>query len=136
MPVRRRVRQRRFFGETDVPQPKEGNVTMNDSHAEKGAHNQALIREVNERIVQVAEDAAHPEFLCECADTNCVEMIELSIAEYESIRSSPVRFPVKLGHDYPEFERVVEEREHYAIVEKFGEAASIVKTLDPRSRTT
>jgi len=33
-------------------------------------------------------------------------MIELSIAEYESIRSSPVRFPVKLGHDYPEFERV------------------------------
>jgi len=30
-------------------------------------------------------------------------MIELSIAEYESIRSSPVRFPVKLGHDYPEF---------------------------------
>jgi hypothetical protein len=48
-------------------------------------------------------------------------MIELSICEYESIRSSPVRFPVKLGHDYPEFERVVEEREHYAIVEKCGQ---------------
>jgi hypothetical protein len=106
-------------------------VTMKDSHAEKGAHNQALIREVNERIVQVAEDAAHPEFLCECADTNCVEMIELSIAEYESIRSSPVRFPVKLGHDYPEFERVVEEREHYAIFEKFGQAAEIVKEARP-----
>jgi hypothetical protein len=135
MPVRRRVRQRRSFGEADAPEPKEGNVTMN-SHAEKGAHNQALIREVNERIEKLADDAAHPEFLCECADTNCVEMIELSIAEYESIRSSPVRFPVKLGHDYPEFERVVEEREHYVVVEKFGEAAEIVETLDPRSRTT
>jgi hypothetical protein len=109
---------------------------MKDSHAEKGAHNQALIREVNERIVQVAHDAAHPKFLCECADTNCVEMIELSIAEYESIRSSPVRFPVKLGHDYPEFERVVEEREHYVVVEKFGEAAMVAEKLDPRSRTT
>ena len=108
---------------------------MKDSHAEKGAHNQALIREVNERIVQVAHDAAHPEFLCECADTICVEMIELSIGEYEAIRSSPVRFPIKPGHDYPEFERVVEENENYAVVEKFGEAASIVKKLDPRLRT-
>jgi hypothetical protein len=68
--------------------------------------------------------------------SNCTEMIELSIAEYESFRSSPVRFPVKLGHDYPEFERVVEEREHYVVVEKFGEAARVVAKLDPRSRTT
>jgi hypothetical protein len=97
----------------------------------RAAHNQALIREVNERIEQVAKDAAHPEFLCECADANCVEMIELSITEYASIRSSPVRFPVKLGHDYPEFERVVEEREHYAIFEKFGQAAEIVKEARP-----
>ena len=109
---------------------------MKDSRAEKGAHNQALLREVNERIEQVAADAACPEFLCECADTNCVETIELSIAEYKSIRSSPLRFPIKPGHDYPEFERVVEEREHYAIVEKTGEAGRIVKKLDPRSRTT
>jgi hypothetical protein len=110
-------------------------VTMQDFRTEKGAKNQALIREVNERIEQVAEDAAYPEFLCECADTNCVEMIELSIGEYEAIRSSPVRFPIKPGHDYPEFERVVEENENYAVVEKFGEAASIVKKLDPRLRT-
>jgi hypothetical protein len=116
-------------------------VTMKDSHAEKGAHNQALLREVNERIEKLADDAAHPEFLCECADTNCVEVLELSIAEYESIRSSPVRFPVKPGHDYPEFERVVEENEHYenehyVVVEKFGEAARVVTKLDPRSRAT
>src|SRR4051812_16710500 len=56
--------------------PTEGGTTMNDSRAQKGAHNQALIREVNERIEKVADDAAHPEFLCECADTNCVETIE------------------------------------------------------------
>jgi hypothetical protein len=110
-------------------------MTM-DSHILKGAHNQALIREVNERIEQLADDAAYREFLCECADTNCVETIQLSIAEYESIRSSPVHFPIKPGHDYPEFERVVEENENCSVVEKFGEAAWIVMKLDPRSRTT
>ena len=101
--------------------------------AEKGAQNQALIREVNERIEQLAEDAAHPEFLCECADPSCVETMPLSIAEYESIRSSPVRFPIKPGHDYPEFERVVEETENYVVVEKFGDAAEVARTLNPRS---
>ena len=110
-------------------------MATNDSHAEKGARNQALIREVNERIQQIADDAAHPAFLCECANPDCVEMIVLSVAEYESIRSSPTRFPVKPGHDYLEFERVVDENEHYIVVEKFGEAGEIVKELDTRSRS-
>jgi hypothetical protein len=110
-------------------------VATNASHAEKGARNQALIREVNERIEQVAEDAAHPAFLCECANPDCVEMIVLSVAEYESIRSSPTRFPVKPGHVYVEFERVVEENGHYIVVEKFGAAGEIVKELDTRSRS-
>ena len=61
---------------------------------EKKAQNEALLREVNERIEKVVDDAANPEFLCECADEECCEMLELSIAEYEAIRSSPVRFPV------------------------------------------
>jgi hypothetical protein len=99
----------------------------------KGARNQALVRDVNERIEQIAT-AAHPEFLCECADEGCIETIELSIAEYEAIRSSPVRFPVKAGHDYPEFERVVQEHDGYVVVEKFGEAGRVSRKLDPRSR--
>jgi hypothetical protein len=101
----------------------------------KGAHNQAIIREVNERIEALAEDAAHPAFLCECADRDCIEEVWPSIAEYEAIRRSPVRFPVKPGHDYPEFERVVEEHDSYVVVEKFGEAAEIVRRADPRSRS-
>jgi hypothetical protein len=100
----------------------------------KGAHNQALIREVNERIEAIAAHAAPPEFLCECADEGCVETIELSIAQYEAIRSSPLRFPVKPGHDCPEFERVVDEHDRYVVVEKFGEAGEVARKLDQRSR--
>jgi hypothetical protein len=106
---------------------------MPTNRSAKGAHNQALMREVNERIEQIAEDAAHPEFLCECADPDCVETIPLSIAEYEAVRSSPLRFPIKPGHDDTEFERVVEGDGRYVVVEKFGKAGEIAQRLDPRS---
>jgi hypothetical protein len=107
-------------------------MAPNEIRAEKGAQNQALIREVNERIEEVAGDAASVEFLCECWDTSCIETLTLSIGEYEAIRTSPTRFPIMPGHDRPEFERVVEENGRYAVVEKFGEAAEIVRKLDPR----
>jgi 5-bromo-4-chloroindolyl phosphate hydrolysis protein len=68
------------------------------------------------------------------ADEHCIETLELSLAAYESIRASPVRFPVKVGHDYPEFERVVALSDGYAVVEKIGAAAEVAKTLDPRSQ--
>ena len=35
---------------------------------------------------------------------------------------------------YLEFERVIEENGRYIVVEKFGEAAEVVKALDPRSQ--
>ena len=99
----------------------------------RAAYNQALMREVNERVEEVAGKAWLPEFLCECADPECMETLELSLGEYDAIRTSPIRFPIKPGHDYPEFERILEENERYAVVEKFGEAADVVRKLDPRS---
>jgi hypothetical protein len=102
--------------------------------ANKATRNQALMREINERIDELASIAWHPDFLCECADPRCLETLEVSAGEYEAIGSSPVRFPIKPGHDYPEFERVVERNERYLVVEKFGEAARVVVKLDPRSR--
>ena len=68
------------------------------------------------------------------ADEHCIETLELSLAEYESIRASPIRFPVKVGHDYPEFERMVALSDAYALVEKIGAAAEVAK--DARSSLT
>jgi hypothetical protein len=109
-------------------------MATNDAQARKGGQNQSLLREVNERIEQIADDAANPEFLCECANEDCVETLQLSLAEYEAIRASPVRFPINSGHDFPEFERVIEEQEGYVVVEKFGKAGEVAQELDPRSR--
>jgi hypothetical protein len=102
--------------------------------AVEAARNQALWREVNERIRLVAEASEHMEFLCECAALDCSEMLNLTVGEYEHIRSSPVRFPVALGHDFPEFENIVEGNDRYAVVQKTGVAAEEAAKLDPRSR--
>jgi hypothetical protein len=100
----------------------------------KAARNQALWREVNERIKAVAATAGDLELLCECADPECVATLNMSAAEYERIRSSSVRFPILPGHDYEEVESVVEDNERYVVVEKHGEAAEVSAKLDPRSR--
>jgi hypothetical protein len=60
--------------------------------------------------------------------------LNLTVGEYEHIRSSPVRFPVSLRHDFPEFEDVVEENDGYAIVQKKGVAAEEAARRDPRSQ--
>ena len=100
----------------------------------EAARNQALWREVNERIRLLTESLGSMEFVCECADMDCTETVHLSVAEYDRIRSSPTRFPIAVGHDYPEFEDVVEVCDRYAVVEKHGEAAEVSAKLDQRSQ--
>jgi hypothetical protein len=102
--------------------------------AVKVGRNQALWREVNERIKAVAETSGDMEFLCECARLECTETMSMSMAEYERIRSSPTHFTIKVGHEFGEFERVVETGDGYVVVEKKGAAAEEVTKLDPRSR--
>lgn len=75
---------------------------------------------------------------------DCTETLNLTVAEYERIGSSPVRFPVAIGHDFPEVENVVEENERhalveenerYALVQERGVAAEEAAKLDPRHRS-
>jgi len=89
---------------------------------------------VNERIKLVVGTSADAAFLCECVRMNCTATIRLSIAEYKLILSSAIRFPVAVGHDFPEFENVVAICDAYAVVEKKGAAREEAARLDPSSR--
>jgi hypothetical protein len=60
--------------------------------AVKAARNQALWREVNEPIRAVAEASEHMEFLCECANLECAETPNLTVAEYERSEARPCAF--------------------------------------------
>jgi hypothetical protein len=102
---------------------------------EKLGRNQALFREVNERIRELAEhDGGRRQFeiVCECSDDTCCEPIEVSLADYEHVRGTPTAFFVRRGHAIPEIERVLLTTNEYEIVQKVGAAAAVVDCLDPR----
>ena len=105
----------------------------------KAGRNQALFREVNERVKAIDEEHAIPtdvpwEFLCECADTDCTKRISLTPAEYEAVRRVPTHFSVATGHEWPDVERVVEHRGRFVVVEKVGKSGVIAVELDPRGQ--
>jgi hypothetical protein len=104
-----------------------------DVRRERAALNESLFREVNERIEDLAGNAAHPEFVCECIDGTCDRRVAMTVAEYEYVRAEPNRFFVLPGHSAPEVEEVVETKEQYLIVRKIGVGGSIAEDLDPRS---
>jgi hypothetical protein len=100
--------------------------------------NEAVFREVNERIKDLAEnfglDDQPLDLVCECGDPNCVERISLSRSEYESLRADPTLFAVHVGHVQPEVEDLVDQRAAYDVVRKReGEPAEVARETDPRS---
>jgi hypothetical protein len=98
--------------------------------------NEALFREVNERIEDagtgLAPEDVPMEFLCECDDPDCVEKVNATRAEYEAIRAVPTRFVVLPGHEDPDIEHVVQQTDHFLVVEKEGQAAHEAQEDDPR----
>jgi hypothetical protein len=105
-----------------------------DARHERIGRNEALFREVNERIRDVSSNG-DIEFLCECGDENCTQQIRLTRAEYQEVRSHPARFAIARGHEIADVELVVAENERFAVVEKLaGEPHLLAERTDPRSR--
>ena len=97
------------------------------------ARNEALFREVNERVKDLTPSEGGVEFICECGDEQCIDRVRLSADEYERVRSDPVEFFVKPGHEILKVEEVVEEHDHYLIVRKHVEEQVIARQSDPRA---
>ena len=109
-----------------------------DSRAARIGQNQALYREVNERVREINEafDALPVgDWICECANDECFETIEMTHEEYEAVRAGEKRFFVKPddAHLVPEAEVVVERHDRYWVVEKIGVAGAVAERQDPRS---
>lgn len=109
---------------------------MDVAVSERIAANEALFRQINERIQQghwPGEGEPPLTVRCECARLGCNAMIDLTPALYERVRTHPRRFIVVPGHELPEHETVVERGEHYVVVEKQGHAGDLAEATDPRS---
>lgn len=98
---------------------------------ERLARNEALFREVNERVEELAETDS-TEFVCECSNTECIETVELTLSSYERIRSNSTWFVIKADHDIPQIERVISRDDGYVVVEKLI-AEEFLEETDYRS---
>jgi hypothetical protein len=104
----------------------------------RAARNQSLFREINERIEDLAAGFGLglpvAEWICECANDACTERIQMSAAEYETVRGSGDRFLVAPGdeHVWADVECVTERNDRYWTVEKIGYAGQLAKKADPR----
>ena len=108
---------------------------MEDELAARLATNESVFREINEGIERgqwPGEEDRPVGFRCECARLGCAEVIELSVHEYERVRSDSRRFIVLPGHERLEAEIVVETRPGYLVVEKLGQAGEVATDSDPR----
>jgi hypothetical protein len=105
------------------------------------ARNEALFREVNERIVELEtglggydrDDSLLVGFVCECPREDCNEMVEVTRDQYEAVRNKPRRFLVVPGHEDSDIAHVVERHASYLVIEKEGRAGEIARQQDPRS---
>lgn len=105
------------------------------------ARNEALFREVNERIVELEaglvgydqDDSLLMSFVCECPREDCNEMLETTRGQYEAVRSHPRHFLVLPGHEDADIARVIERHNSYCVVEKVDDAGAVAAEQDPRS---
>ena len=111
------------------------------STEERRAQNEAIFRELNERVKELGErlepngmgePPEEVQFLCECGDIECATHVTMTRREYEAVRREPEHFVVLPGHVDEAIEHVFEVRPGYVIVEKDGDAAETARELDPR----
>lgn len=97
---------------------------------------------MNERIEQIDKlteklnRGSEPplfEFLCECGhgETGCDDRLQMTIEEYERVRSQDDRFAVRPGHELDEIEWVAERNERFVVVDKRRLVEALVED-DPR----
>src|SRR5205807_3285267 len=107
---------------------------------ERVGKNEAVFREVNERIKELSERLRSDgstdliSCVCECSAVECHETVELTLAEYERVRTNSAHFLAALDHLWaPEFERELHRTERYIVIEKLGAAEEQAEEHDPRS---
>ena len=99
------------------------------------AHNEAVFRDVNERIADghwPGEADGAVAFRCECGSLACNQLLEVTLAVYERVRADGRHFLIIPGHEIPAVEVVVAGGDGYLVVEKVGVAGEVAEATDPR----
>jgi len=97
------------------------------------AMNEALFREINERVEERVQESRHAEvvvIVCECASVDCTQRITVTVEEFRHVRDDPAQFAVAPGHAIVDVEVVVTQNERFEIVRKVGFAGLVAEAVD------
>jgi hypothetical protein len=98
--------------------------------------NEAVFRQVNERIEELAETFGlgdKLDLICECGDASCSSRIEMDHKQYEELRSDSTTFAVVRGHEISDVEEIVAHHGSYDVVRKTAdEARAVAEATDER----
>ena len=89
--------------------------------ASGGVRRERIRRYVNERIRELGRiyDFGEPlELFCECTRTTCSARLAVADGDFEQTCALGTRFLVAPGHEQPQLETVVEQRQGYTVVEE------------------
>jgi hypothetical protein len=103
-----------------------------DTQRDRAARNQSLFRAVNEQIEAVStgfEKDMPQQYVCECLDLACSELIFLPHEEYARIRRHANEFVILPGHEDLQVEEVVAAQPRWLIVRKLGVGATVAAEL-------
>lgn len=106
-----------------------------DERARRIGLNEAVFRQVNERLEDLSErfGLSPLELICECSNVSCTSRIEMSHQQYEELRSDPTTFAVVSGHETLDVEEVVARHGSYDVVRKSADdARHVAKATDRR----
>ena len=105
---------------------------------ERIAHNESVFRALNESLEASLHrgrpDGDRAGFICECGNPACDETVRVELPAYESVRADAQLFIVLPGHEAPDAEDLVSDRDGYVIVRKHADVAKIVERTDPRRK--
>ncbi|MGI9112891.1 MAG: hypothetical protein ACR2GT_11980 [Gaiellaceae bacterium] len=100
------------------------------------AANQTVFRRANERLSQRlgALASERVQYVCECGDDSCGDLITLLTSEYEHVRSNSAWFVIALDHEIlsGDAERILETHHDHQVVEKSGAAGATAVATDNR----
>lgn len=104
---------------------------------ERIGRNEASARAINEQIEQAHGSPPPKRFIriiCECGYEKCDAFTEVTMDEYQRIRSDPRQFCVIKAHVIQDVEETVLEDDRFTIVAKReGTAAEVAIQTNPRS---
>lgn len=116
--------------------PRPTDRELDELREKRLAANEVFFRELNEKLEKLdrgSDDTDVLTIVCECADPDCAQRLELDHREYEAARSEPTRFVVAPGHVEPEIEEVISRTERFELVRKTGVGREVATRLDSTS---